>query len=130
MIVLDASAATDFVLRLGDRAAWVGDRLAAGSVHAPALIDLEVVAALRRLRRCEEVGAARAATALDDLAALPIRRWPHVGLVARVWQLRDALSAHDATYVALAEVLDAPVVTTDAGFATAAHGARVECFPG
>jgi len=62
---------------------------------------------------------------------MPIRRYPATRLLERIWRLRGALSAYDAAYVALAEALDAPLVTTDRRLAQAeGHGARIEAFPG
>jgi predicted nucleic acid-binding protein len=65
--------------------------------------------------------------ALDDLLALPIRRHSHRLLLDRVWALRNNLSAYDAFYVALAEVLDAPLITRDGRLArTKGHKARIQ----
>ena len=71
------------------------------------------------------IGADRAADARLDLADLPLRRYPHVPLLERAWELRDNVSAYDAMYVALAELLDAPLVTCDASLARAA-GVRAQ----
>ena len=132
MLVLDASAATDFLLCLGDRGLWVGERLAGiPEIAVPALLDIEVAVALRGLMRGRVVSARRATEALDDLVALPARRYPHGGLLDRVWQLRGAMSAYDASYVALAKALDVPLVTTDARLARATgHGAVIEVYRG
>src|SRR5205823_5306872 len=91
-------------------------------LHAPHLIDVEVVSALRRLVASGETTASRGEEAIVDLLDLPIERYPHDGLVPRVWQLRDNFSAYDAAYVALAEaVADEPVslLTGDARLARA-----------
>lgn len=115
MIVVDASAITEFLLQtpLGTR---VEQRLfrADEELHAPHLLDVEVVQALRRLVRTGDVLSARAEEALDDLAALAIRRHSHFDLLSRVWELRDNLTAYDAIYVVLAEATDAILVTCDA----------------
>ncbi len=72
----------------------------------------------------------RGAEALEDLASARISKYPHTPLVARIWELRGNLTAYDAAYVALAEVLDAPLVTTDGRLAQApGHRARVESYP-
>lgn len=126
MIVLDASAAVELVLwtRLGRQ---VAARLDLRSVHAPHLIDIEVVQVLRRLVRNVVLQTQRAQEALDDFLALDLNRYPHDLMVARIWSLRDNLTAYEAAYVALAEALSATLVTTDARIARASgHRARVE----
>ena len=128
MIVVDTSALVDVLLRLPS-ATRLEARLFDGgeSLHAPHLIDLEVLQVLRRFvgndRRHEE----RAALALLDMQALPIVRYPHGPLCARIWQLRGNVTAYDAAYLALAEVLGCALVTKDARLADApGHRARVE----
>lgn len=128
MIVVDASAVVEFLLQtpLGMR---VEARLfgVVEDLHAPHLLDVEIVQALRRLVRAGDVLPARADEALDDLAALAIRRHAHFDLLDRAWELRDNLTAYDAMYVALAEALDAPLVTCDARLSTApSHAAQIE----
>ena len=86
---------------------------------APELVDLEVVSVLRKQLRVGAIDARRADLALTDLADLPLRRAPHLSLLARCWELRDNLTIYDATYVALAEALDAPLVTADTRVARA-----------
>lgn len=130
MIVLDASAAIEWLLQtqLGLR---VEARLfAAGeTLHAPHLLDVEVAQVLRRFAASGRVTAERARDALEDLADLAILRYPHHVLLNRVWEMRDNLTAYDATYVALAEALGAAVVTCDGAIAAApGHQARVEVF--
>ena len=100
----------------GDRARselW-GQRLA-----APELIDLEVVSVLRRHRRAGLLDDKRADLALADLAALPMKRVAHLPLVRRCWELRDSVTAYDAAYIALAELLECPLVTADTKLASA-----------
>lgn len=128
MIIVDASAMTEFLLQtpLGLR---VETRLFrdADDLHAPHLLDVEVVQALRRLVRAGDVLPDRAQEALDDLAAVAIYRHSHVDLLGRAWEMRDNLTAYDAVYVALAEAIDAPLVTCDAPLgATPGHAARIE----
>ena len=127
MIVLDASAVVDLLLRVG-RAARVEDRIRADpSLHAPGLLDLEVAQAVRRAVAAGEISEARGGRAVVALAALSVRRYPHAPLLARIWRLRSQLTAYDAAYVALAEVLDAPLVTRDARLGRASgHRAKVE----
>jgi len=94
---------------------------------APELVDLEVAAVLRRLVLTGEVDQARAEQALRDWRALPIRRYRHGLLLPRVWDLRDNLTAHDASYVALAEALEVPLLTCDGRLARSmGHDAVIE----
>lgn len=128
MIVVDASAVTELLLQtpLGSH---VETRLFrdADDLHAPHLLDVEVVQALRRLVRAGEVLPGRAAEAIEDLTVFHVLRHPHVDLLERAWELRDNVTAYDAMYVALAEALDAPLVTCDGPLgATPGHAARVE----
>ena len=97
------------------------------ALHAPHLVDVEVAQALRRYVREGDLDASAAQTALDDLRSLDLRRHAHEPLLGRVWALRENLTAYDAVYVALAEALDAVLLTCD-GRLTRAPGAarRVE----
>jgi predicted nucleic acid-binding protein len=129
MMVLDASAILDLLLRTssGDR---VLSRVSSASetLHAPEVVDLEVAQALRRLQAARQLTPRRADEALEDFLALDVARYAHRELLPRIWQLRSALSAYDAAYVALAEVLGAPLLTTDQRLARAkGHAAHVEC---
>jgi predicted nucleic acid-binding protein len=123
MLVVDASALTELVLGrpAGD---VVGEHVAGHgfALHAPHLVDVEVLSALRRLVASGEATAERAGEAIADLLDLPIERYPHDILVPRIWQLRENLSAYDASYVALAEGLadePVPLLTADARLAQA-----------
>ncbi|MFN2470506.1 MAG: type II toxin-antitoxin system VapC family toxin [Gaiellaceae bacterium] len=119
MIVLDSSAAVDFVARLGF-GEWVGAAIRAEpTVHAPHVLDVEVLGALRRLVLRALITEDEAHGALEDFKALRVRRYPHVPFVARIWELRQTLSPPDAAFVALAEALDARLVTTDQRLARA-----------
>jgi predicted nucleic acid-binding protein len=114
VIVLDASAVLE--LLLGTPAGLeVGARLADASValHVPHLIDIEVAQVLRRYVREAQLTIEDAAGAITDLRDLNLTRHAHEPLLGRIWELRDNFSAYDAAYVALAEVLDASLVTCD-----------------
>ena len=130
MIVLDASAALDWLLQTS-----AGQRIETRiysqheSLHAPHLLDLEVAQVLRRLVREGAVSAHRVDQAIEDLLDLRITRYPHFLLLPRIWQLRHNLSAYDAAYVALAERLGARLLTRDSRLASASgHAALVELF--
>ena len=128
MIVVDASAMLEVLLRT-PAAPAIEERLFEGgeTLHAPHLIDLEVVQVLRRYAAAGEISAERAREALDDLAAFRLRRWAHEPLTLRIWDLRQNLTAYDAAYVALAEALSAPLLTRDRRLASAPGiRARVE----
>jgi predicted nucleic acid-binding protein len=128
VIVVDASAMLEFLLQtpLGAR---VEARLFRDGeeFHSPHLVDVEVTQGLRRLVRSGEVVAGRAAEALVDLADLDLHRHAHLDFLTRAWQLRGNVTAYDAVYVALAEALDATMITCDAPLArTPGHRARIE----
>jgi predicted nucleic acid-binding protein len=86
---------------------------------APHLVDIEVVSAWRRLAAAGVLDDRRVALAIEDLRALGITRVAHGPLVARCWQLRGNLTPYDAAYVALAELMDAPLLTADGRLASA-----------
>lgn len=114
MIVLDASVAMELLLRPGSHPRLVQRILRLGeTVAAPHLIDLEVAQVLRRFVIAGELTEARAHAALDDNRSLSIVRYPHDGLLERIWDLRANCTAYDAAYLALAEALDAPLLTFD-----------------
>lgn len=118
MIVLDASAALELLL-VTDKGSRVAERIAPPeeTLHAPHLIDLEVTQVLRRWVTRRQLDEVRAVQALDDLRDLDLNRYPHDVLLDRIWELRNNTSAYDAAYVALAEALGAPLLTTDARLA-------------
>ena len=130
MIVLDASAAIEWLLQTpaGIR---IDKRIFSPLVplHAPHLLDIEVAQVLRRYVKKGLITGSRGDQALEDLVDLSLTRYPHDMLLSRIWALRDNLTAYDAAYVALAEALDAPLVTCDTKIAAApGHRARVEVF--
>lgn len=129
MLIVDTSAVLDaLVARVPARG--LVERLAGdGDLHAPHLLDTEVLHALRRMTLSGELTAERAADARTDFAELSLVRYAHEPFSDRVWTLRHNLTAYDATFVALAEVLDAPLITCDAKLGAApGHGARIELF--
>ena len=128
MIVLDASALIEALLHT-PASRTVDPYLfdPAQTLHAPHLLDIEIAQVLRRYAAHGDISQPAALAALTDLADLPIRRYPHDLLLPRIWALRHNLTAYDAAYVALAEALDAPLLTRDRRLATApGHHARIE----
>jgi predicted nucleic acid-binding protein len=128
MIVVDASALLEALLRT-PAAEAVERRLFDSrlTLHAPHLLDIEVAQVIRRYAAHGEIDDRRGRAALADLSDFPVRRYPHDFLLPRIWALRNNLTAYDAAYVALAEALDAPLLTRDRRLAGAAgHHARVE----
>jgi predicted nucleic acid-binding protein len=99
-----------------------------GDLHAPHLIDIEILQALRGLVRDGNLTADRAQDVRADVADLAITRYAHEPFVDRIWALRDNLTAYDAAFVALSEALDVPLITCDARLA-AAPGVVVELYP-
>ena len=102
--------------------------MTAEELHAPMLIDFEVVSALRGLTLGGHLSATRAEDLLGDLEDLPVRRWAAADpLRRRAFALLDKLSSYYASYVALAEALDCPLLTRDARLARpAGHAAKIE----
>ena len=128
MIVIDASAVVEVLLNT-PASAKVTERLFGrnDTLHAPHLLDLEVAQVLRRYALSGEMTDERGMQALEDLADLPLNRYPHEIFLLRIWSLRRNLTAYDAAYLALAEALDAPLITRDAALARVpGHRARVE----
>ena len=127
MIVLDASVVVDLLLGTPP-AARVEARIGRDrSLHAPAVLDLEVAQAVRRVCTTGQVPVWRGDGVIADLGMLPVRRYPHTPLLPRIWSLRGNLSSYDAAYIALAEALRAPLLTRDRRLAAArGHAAVVE----
>jgi predicted nucleic acid-binding protein len=130
VIVVDASAMVAALVVEGDHASALRDRLRGERLQAPHLIDIEVLSALRRLIRASELAADSADRAVVRLRRWPLRRHPHSQLLSRVHQLRESVTSYDATYLALAEAIEAPLVTCDGPLARAhGHGATIEHHP-
>ncbi len=122
MIVADASAVVEALLGTSAGRAVTQQLFEAGeTVHAPHLIDLEVAHVIRRYVAIGDIDEARGRAAIRNMVDIQIRRYPHDVLLHRVWELRGNLSAYDAVYVALAETLDAPLLTRDRRLADAAR---------
>lgn len=113
MIVLDTSAMVEFLVGADQLAERVRTAVAGGMLAAPHAIDLECAAALRGLVRGSKLPSAEAERALNLLGSMRLERYGHVPLLARIWQLRHDMWPYDAAYVALAEALDAELVTLD-----------------
>lgn len=130
MLVVDTSAVLA-ALTGTDPAPGLLQRLERdGDLHAPHLIDVEVLHALRGLVRGGALSADRAVDVRTDYAELTLVRYPHSALADRAWELRHNLSAYDAMFVALAEALDSTLITCDARLAAAPGvAAHVELFP-
>ena len=122
MAVIDASVIVAMLVD-AEHATWAGAQLSAGGVSralwVPHLIDAEVGQALRREVAGGRLDEDTAGEALLDLARMPLRRIDHIGLLHRTWELRHNISFYDGLYVALAEVLDVPLVTLDRRLARA-----------
>ena len=120
MIVVDASALLEVLLRT-PAAEAIEAVLFEGrqTLHAPHLLDAEVTHVLRRYAKAGEISEERGREGLSDLSDFPIRRYPHGFLLTRVWDLRSNFTAYDAIYVALAEALNARLLTRDQRLAAA-----------
>lgn len=119
MIVVDASVVVTALADDGPDGDRARDRLKGERLAAPHLIDLEVTSAWRRMASAGDLDGRRAALAIADLQALRVDRVPHTRLLERCWELRATLTVYDAAYVALAELLDAVLLTADRRLATA-----------
>ena len=118
-MVVDASAALELLLRTSG-GARLAERIESGEpIHAPHLMDVEVAHAVRRLVRMGLLDARGGAQALQDLADLDIDRHPHTFLLGGIWRWRHNLTAYDATYVVLADLLGQQLVTGDGRMAAA-----------
>ena len=128
MIVVDASAVIEVLLNTA-AGETVADRLLdpAETVSAPHLLDIEVLQVLRRYSLAGNLDSERGQQAVEDLAGLPITRYRHDFFLPRIWELRKNVTAYDAVYVALAEALNATLLTRDERLAGApGHSATIE----
>jgi predicted nucleic acid-binding protein len=130
MIVLDASAAIDWLLQTPAGKRIEGRIFSQNeSLHCPHLLDLEVAQVLRRLTREAVISAHRAEEAIDDLLDMQITRYPHFVFLPAIWRQRHNLSSYDSAYVVLARELQATLITRDARLAAAVgRTGNVEVF--
>lgn len=119
VIVVDASVLAVALVDDGGPGDRARLRLHRERLAAPELVDLEVASVFRRLVRQGSLPARRARLAFDDLVALRLERAPHLPLLPRCWELRENVTVYDAAYVALAELLNATLVTGDGQLARA-----------
>jgi predicted nucleic acid-binding protein len=120
LIVIDASVLANVLADDGaDGRRARAELSSAGEIAAPDLVDVETVAVLRKRWLAKTVSARRFASAVDDLQAMAIDRYPTLRLMRRAYELRDNVTAYDASYIALAEVLECELVTGDARLAKA-----------
>jgi predicted nucleic acid-binding protein len=122
--IVDASAMVDLLVG-SPVATSVEARLRGRELHVPAHFDAEVLSALGRLQRAGEMTPRQVTARLQRVEAAPIRRHLLTPLLTDAWQLRHNLRLVDALYVALANQLDALIVTTDAGLASATPAAHL-----
>lgn len=123
MIVLDASAMVEALVGMTPSDELLG--LLEGDIHAPHLLDVEVASVLRGLELARVIAPERTQQALDDYWSFTIARHEFEPLGGRVWELRHQFTAYDASYMALAEILECPLVTCDRKVRTTGHRADV-----
>ena len=130
MLVIDASAVVE-LLMASPTGSVVGDFVFSSDepLAAPQLVDIEVLHAIRRFHRMGVLPLDRSEQALEDFGDLPINRYGHEFLRAGIWRLRNNVTAYDAAYIALAEMLEAPIVTCDGKLArSSGHDAGFRLF--
>ena len=127
MIVVDCSALVDVLLGV-EGTDELRSRLADADIHAPSLLDFEVVSVVRSLTLAGRISESRAQDFLTDFEEMPIHRWPSADAFRRrSFILRNNVSAYDAAYVVVAEALNCPLVTRDARLArSSGHSAHIE----
>ena len=129
-LVADASALIGFIAAGRDATPFDPYLEPTAELHVPEVCDVEVVSAIRRSLRRGAIGVDQARVILVTYAEMPLRRHRHFPLLARMFDLRDNFAASDASYVALAEMLGARLVTADAHLARAvADHTEVVCVP-
>ncbi len=119
MIVLDASAACELLLATKTGGSVAHRIRGSESLHAPQLLVIECIQVIRRTVKRGDIGTELGSLLVSDMLALDVELYDHSLLATRIWELRVNLTAYDAAYVALSELLGAPLVTTDAKLAGA-----------
>lgn len=122
-LVLDSSALVALLVDAGGDGDWVADTVGSAQIAAPELVLFETANVLRRHQLRGDLEPIEATLAHDDLLALPLQLWPYAAISERAWELRGSMTIYDASYMALAELLDASVVTLD-GRLAGANGQR------
>lgn len=112
-VVVDASVVVAALIDAGPAGAWAESILMSGSLAAPHLMPVEVANVLRRSALAGDISAAAASLAHDDLVSLRVELFPYSSCASRVWELRSTVTAYDAWYVAVAEILGANLATLD-----------------
>lgn len=129
MLVVDTSAVVEVLVAVTPPPGLLDRLIGDGDLHAPHLVDVEFLSALRRFAMTGAVSNERAADFRGAFSALRLTRHSHSPLTERVWDLRNGLSAYDATFVALAELLDVPLITCDSRLAgSSGHHAVIELY--
>jgi predicted nucleic acid-binding protein len=116
---VDSSAIVNLLIDPGHLGAAVAHRLAGRTLLAPHVLPFEVANVLRRRRNGGQLSSMDAGRAFDAFRTLPIGLWPFETLASSVWRNGHTMSSYDAAYVALAELIDCPLVTCDARLARA-----------
>lgn len=118
-VVVEASAIIALLIDPGEPGERIAARLGSAHLHAPDHLPVEVTNVLRRQRNAGVLSEAEARLAIDGLWSLPMQLWPLEAFASRVWQLGRTVSSYDGAYIALAERIDAPLLTADARLARA-----------
>jgi predicted nucleic acid-binding protein len=124
-VVVDASVVVAALIDAGPAGAWAESILMSGSLAAPHLMPVEVANVLRRSALAGDISAAAASLAHDDLVSLRVELFPYSSCASRVWELRSTVTAYDAWYVAVAEILGANLATLDVRLSRA-RGSRCQ----
>ena len=121
-VVIDSSADVALLCSASDDGAWVATQCAGALLLAPSLVGYEVANVLRRLAMNGDLDSSEASMAMADFGELAIRTWPFRALAARSWELQHNFTMYNASYIALAERVDAPLVTLDRRLSNAPGG--------